>query len=289
MDYLTLIIIAVACIIFYFLGRRSARLMSGRFGATKDVIIADTSALIDGRILEVAKTGFFAGKLVIFSFILSELQNIADSQDPLRRSKGRRGLKVLKDLQKIPNLDVEIVEDQIEDVSKIDSLLVEKAKEMDAKILTTDYNLNEVAQIQDVLILNINELSNAIKPLLLPGEETEVKVVQKGKEKGQGIGYLEDGTMIVVEEGERFLGRKVRCEVSRIFQTDAGRMIFVKLKEKPRRRFIPRVPTQQFSRIFRKPQFFPQRDNRNKKYKRDDRKDQDNRNRDNRGDRKRKK
>ncbi len=285
MDYLTLIIIAVACIIFYFLGRRSARLMPGRFGATKDAIIADTSALIDGRILEVAKTGFFSGKLVIFSFILSELQNIADSQDPLRRSKGRRGLKVLKDLQKISSLEVEIVENEIEDVSKIDSLLVEKAKEMDAKILTTDYNLNEVAKIQDVSILNINELSNAIKPLLLPGEETEVKVVQKGKEKGQGVGYLEDGTMIVVEEGGRFLGRKVRCEVSRIFQTDAGRMIFVRLKEKPRSRFIPRVPTQQFSRIFRKPQFFPRRDYQNKKYKRDDRDHKNRKNRDNKDNR----
>ncbi len=287
MDYLTLVIIALACIIFYFLGRRSAKLVPGRLTGTKDIIIVDTSALIDGRILEVAKTGFFAGELIIFSFILSELQNIADSQDPLRRSKGRRGLRVLKGLQKVSNLEVEIVDAQIDDVSKIDALLVEKAKEMSAKILTTDYNLNEVAKIQDVSILNINELSNAIKPILLPGEDTEVKVVQKGKEKGQGVGYLEDGTMIVVEEGERFLGKKVRCEVSRIFQTDAGRMIFVKPKELPRRRFIPKVPTQQFSRIFRRPQFFPRRDYQNKKGKWDNRKNQDNK--DNRGDKEQKK
>lgn len=263
MDYISLIIIIIGCLIFYFLGRRGIRIIPSLDDESRQEIIVDTSALIDGRILEVAKTGFLAEKLIIFSFILSELQNIADSSDPLRRSKGRRGLRVLKSLQKLPQPKVEIIDEEIDDVLKIDAKLVEKAKEMNAKILTTDYNLNEVAKIQDIIILNINELSNAIKPILLPGEETEVKVVQKGKEEGQGVGYLEDGTMIVVEGGEKFLRRKVQCEVSRIFQTEAGRMIFVKPKRAPRRRFMSNVKTQQFTRIFRRPQFFTQKDDRN--------------------------
>ena len=264
MDYLSLIIIIVGAVVFYFLGRRSIRIIPTS-SSSGNIILVDTSALIDGRILEVAKTDFLFGKLIIPSYILSELQNIADSQDPLRRAKGRRGLRVLKGLQKIPSVEVEIVEEKIENVSEIDQKLVQKAKEISAKILTTDYNLNEVAKIQDVIILNINELSNAIKPILLPGEQTEVKVVQKGKEEGQGVGYLEDGTMIVVEGGARFLGRKVQCEVSRIFQTDAGRMIFVKPKAlKNQHRFVPKMS------IFRRPQFFTKR-NPSSDYKRRDR------------------
>jgi len=258
LDYISLIIIVAAAVIFYFLGRRSAREIP-LTTASKNSVIVDTSALIDGRILEVAKTGFLVGNLIIYSYILSELQNIADSSDPLRRAKGRRGLKVLRDLKKIPHFDIEVIEEEIDDVSKIDSRLVENAKKTDAKILTTDYNLNEVAKIQNVSVLNINELSNAIKPVLLPGEETEVKVVQRGKEKGQGVGYLEDGTMIVVEEGEEFIGRKVRCEVSRVFQTEAGRMIFVKPKEKVKRSFIYRMPTKQITNIFKRPKFFTRR------------------------------
>lgn len=275
---MSLIIIIIGCLIFYFIGRRGFNILPSLNKDFNQSVIVDTSSLIDGRILEVAKTGFMTDKLIIFNFILSELQNIADSSDPLRRSKGRRGLKVLKSLQKLPQPDVEIIDEDIDDVSKIDTKLVEKAKEMDAKILTTDYNLNEVAKIQNVTILNINELSNAIKPILLPGEQTEVKVVQKGKEKGQGVGYLEDGTMIVVEDGERFLHRKVRCEVSRIFQTEAGRMIFVKTLEAPKRRFIPKVPTsQQFSRIFRRtPQFFIQRNKKDNRTNRNDYKNNNN-------------
>jgi len=271
LDHISLIIIIVAAIVFYFLGRRSAREIPSTITA-KNLIIIDTSALIDGRILEVAKTGFLVGNFIIYSYILSELQNIADSSDSLRRAKGRRGLKVLRDLKKIPHFDIEVLEEEIDDISKIDSQLVESAKRLGAKILTTDYNLNEVAKIQNVSVLNINELSNAIKPVLLPGEETEVKVVQKGKEKGQGVGYLEDGTMIVVEEGEDFIGRKIHCEVSRVFQTEAGRMIFVKPKEKEKQSFIYRMPTKQFTRIFKKPQFFTRRNknqshnNNNKKY-----------------------
>lgn len=258
-DYINLIIIIFGCLIFYLLGRKSRGAMM-RQGLTENLILVDTSALIDGRILEVAKTGFLSGKLIVFSYILSELQNIADSSDPLRRAKGRRGLRILKSLQKLSYFEVEIVEDEIDDVKNIDSKLVEKAKAMSAKILTTDYNLNEVAKIQDVDILNINELSNAIKPVLLPGEDTEVKVVQKGKERGQGVGYLEDGTMIVVEDGMDYLGKTIPCEVSRIFQTEAGRMIFVKPKIK-KRSFIPGVSTQNFSKIFRKPKFWSKKNN----------------------------
>jgi len=260
LDHISLIIIVVSSILFYFLGRRSAHILPPA-PPSENVIIVDTSALIDGRISEVAKTGFLVGHFIVFSFILSELQNIADSSDPLRRAKGRRGLKILKDLQKIPSIHIKIVEEKIDNVSNIDSELVRMAKEKKAKILTTDYNLNEVAKIQDVQILNINELSNAIKPVLLPGEVTDVKIVQKGKEEGQGVGYLEDGTMIVVEEGQKYIGKKLHCEVSRIFQTEAGRMIFVKPIESDKKRFS----TSNISQIFKRPQFFSRNDKPNYK------------------------
>lgn len=256
-EYVNLIIMGAVSILFYFLGRRSAVVSPSPVlgSGSKNLVVVDTSALIDGRILDIAKTGFVSGKLIIYRFILDELQHIADSSNPLRRSKGRRGLKVLKELKKVPHFEIEVVEHEIEDVSEIDKELVTLAKENNSKILTTDYNLNEVANIQNVVVLNINELSNAIKPVLLPGEVTDVKVVQKGKESGQGVGYLEDGTMIVVENGERFIGRKVTAEVSRVFQTDAGRMIFVKPKEqeKPKRSFF--TPPR-FNKIFRSPRFF---------------------------------
>lgn len=266
-DYINLIIMAIAVIIFYFLGRRSAIIGPSLSAPTiKNLIIVDTSALIDGRILEVAKTGFLSGKMILYKFILNELQHIADSSDPLRRSKGRRGLKILKELRKIPFLEIDLKDHEIEDVSEIDKKLVALAKEEGAKILTTDFNLNEVAKIQDVSVLNINELSNAIKPVLLPGEITEVKVVQKGKEEGQGVGYLEDGTMIVVENGARFIGKRVSAEVSRIFQTEAGRMIFVKpkLAQAPKKRFFS---TPRFNKIFRSPRFFRRDRNDNKNHR----------------------
>jgi uncharacterized protein YacL len=212
----------------------------------------DTSALIDGRILDIAKTGFLTGIFYVAKFILDELQEVADSSDPLKRNKGRRGLKILRTLKKNKFFILEIVDKKYSDISEVDSKLVELAKDKEAKLLTVDYNLNEVAKVNGIDVLNINELSNAIKPLYLPGETIEVKVVQRGKERNQGVGYLEDGTMIVVEEGIKFLGGKVKAKVSRIFQTDAGRMIFCRpegLEENHKKRtWFPRPRFPRFGR-----------------------------------------
>ena len=189
-------------------------------------IVVDTSAIIDGRISEVAGTGFLFGTLLVPRLVLEELQNIADSTDSLRRAKGRRGLEVLTALEKHSDVVIEIVETQGR-VKAVDAKLVEIARERGALIMTTDYNLNRVAEIQRVPVLNVNELSNALRPQVLPGEDLVVKVVSKGKEKGQGVGYLPDGTMIVVENGDRLVGQEVKTTVSRSLQTVAGKMIFV--------------------------------------------------------------
>lgn len=194
-------------------------------GAGREIIV-DTSAIIDGRISEVVATGFLAGTLLIPRLVLEELQHIADSTDPLRRAKGRRGLEVLTALEKNAGVTIEILENEGR-VKTVDAKLVQMAKERGAAIMTTDYNLNRVAEIQRVAVLNVNELSNALRPTVLPGEELVVKVVSKGKEKGQGVGYLPDGTMIVVENGERLSGKEVTTTVTRALQTVAGKMIFV--------------------------------------------------------------
>ena len=189
-------------------------------------IVVDTSAIIDGRLAEIAKTGFLFGTLVVPRLVLEELQHIADSTDPLRRSKGRRGLEVLTSLEKNSEVVVEVLETEGR-VKTVDAKLVQIAKDRGAYIMTTDYNLNRVAEIQRVNVLNVNELSNALRPTVLPGEEMSIKVVSKGKEKGQGVGYLPDGTMIVVEQGEKLVGKEVDTVVSRALQTVAGKMIFV--------------------------------------------------------------
>lgn len=191
-----------------------------------DEIVVDTSVLIDGRIQAIAETGFLLGKLNIPRFVLEELQTVADSEDPLKRSRGRRGLEVLTALQKNNQVFIEI-SDVKPSSPKVDQALLVFAKEKKAKILTVDYNLNRIAQIENIAVLNINELAEAIKPVLIPGEEINVKVIQKGKEKNQGVGYLADGTMIVVEGGSKFVGETINCEVVRIFHTVAGKMIFV--------------------------------------------------------------
>lgn len=250
LDYFYLALFLAGIILTYFVTRKINQKKG--IANLENKIIIDTSSLIDGRILEVAKTGFLSGKLYIPDFVLEELQKVADSTDPLRRNKGRRGLKILKELQDIPYFEVKITKIEYENIAETDKKLITLAKEKQAKLLTVDYNLNEVAKIQGVAVLNINSLSNALKPAFLPGETLEVKVVQKGKERGQGVGYLEDGTMIVVENGEKFLGRKVVANVHRIFQTDAGRMIFCRPKDfrkegteesGPRKRFFrPRLP-----------------------------------------------
>jgi uncharacterized protein YacL len=194
-------------------------------------IIVDTSVIIDGRIENLAKTGFVTEKLIIPHFVVLELQKIADASDSLKRNRGRRGLEILKSLQREKQIKTEIVDEDYQKIKAVDSKLMRIAKERKAKILTTDYNLNRVAGISGIKVLNINELTNALKTVLLPGEEITVKVVQEGKEKGQGVGYLEDGTMLVVENGAEYIGEEVKCEVKRIFQTDAGKMFFVEPKK----------------------------------------------------------
>lgn len=189
--------------------------------------IVDTSVIIDGRIVDIIQTGFIEGKLIIPNFVLEELQHIADSADDLKRKKGRRGLDILKQLMDSPVVAVEVTHADYEN-SEVDSKLLKLAIDLDGSVLTNDYNLNKVAAVQDVKVLNINELANAVKPVVIPGEQFRVDVIQKGKGNNQGVGYLDDGTMIVVEDGEKFIGQKIDSMVTSVLQTDAGRMIFVK-------------------------------------------------------------
>ena len=189
-------------------------------------IVVDTSAIIDGRIAEIVESGFIYGTLVIPRFVLDELQHIADSSDALRRNRGRRGLEILNRMQKEPGTPVEIVEDDVPDVAEVDAKLVALALARSRVILTNDFNLNRVAELQGVRVMNINSLANAVKPAVLPGEELRVKVIQEGKEAGQGVGFLDDGTMIVVEGGARLIDHEVDVGVTRVLQTVAGRMIF---------------------------------------------------------------
>lgn len=192
--------------------------------------ILDTSAIIDGRIADVAKTGFLEGTLVVPRFVLSELQHIADSADVLKRNRGRRGLDILNRMQKEACLPIQISERDAPGIADVDGKLVELAKMMSGRVVTNDFNLNKVAELQGIQVLNINDLVNAIKPVVLPGEEMRVRVVKDGKEQGQGVGYLDDGTMIVVDGGRRFIGESIGVQVTNVLQTAAGRMIFAKPK-----------------------------------------------------------
>ncbi|MEJ6949609.1 PIN domain-containing protein [Natronospora cellulosivora (SeqCode)] len=192
--------------------------------------ILDTSVIIDGRIADICKSGFVEGTLVIPEFVLEELRHIADSSESLKRNRGRRGLDILKQMQKEPNIIVEIINQDFDDIQEVDSKLVKLAQIMDARVVTNDYNLNKVAELQGVRVLNINELANSVKPIVLPGEEMSVKVIKEGKEDGQGVAYLDDGTMIVVDDGIRYMNKKISVMVTSILQTAAGRMIFAKPK-----------------------------------------------------------
>jgi uncharacterized protein YacL len=189
-------------------------------------IVVDTSAIIDGRIKDIVESGFIYGTLVVPRFVLDELQHIADSSDTLRRNRGRRGLEILAQMQKDSPTPVEIVEDDVADVPEVDAKLIALAKARSRAVLTNDFNLNRVAELQGVRVLNINSLANAVKPAVLPGEELRVRVIQEGKESGQGVGFLDDGTMIVVEGGSRFIDKDLDVNVTRVLQTVAGRMIF---------------------------------------------------------------
>lgn len=192
--------------------------------------ILDTSVIIDGRIRDIAETGFIEGKLVVPGFVLEELRHIADSSDDLKRTKGRRGLDILNDMQSNLKLDMEIYEGDFAEIAEVDMKLLKLAQLLDGKVLTNDYNLNKVAQFQGVKVLNINELANAVKTVVIPGEEMVVVILKEGKEQNQGVAYLDDGTMIVVENAKRQIGETLTVVVTTVLQTAAGRMIFAKQK-----------------------------------------------------------
>ena len=198
--------------------------------------ILDTSVIIDGRVADICETDFLEGPLVIPQFILQELQHIADSADSLKRARGRRGLDILNRMQKGDTVEVKVVDDDYADIKEVDAKLIALGREMNAKIVTNDFNLNKVAQLQGVPVLNINQLANALKPMVLPGEVLHLQIMREGKEQGQGVAYLDDGTMVVVENASRHLGEEVEASVTSILQTTAGRMIFTTLKEEQRQR-----------------------------------------------------
>ncbi|MBZ2175207.1 PIN/TRAM domain-containing protein [Schnuerera sp. xch1] len=192
--------------------------------------ILDTSVIIDGRIADLCKTGFIEGPLIIPEFVLEELQHIADSSDSLKRNRGRRGLDILNKIQKELDIEVIIHDKKFDDIKEVDSKLLKLTQLLNGKIITNDYNLNKVAEVQNISVLNINELANAIKPVVLPGEQMIVQVIKDGKESGQGLAYLDDGTMIVVESGKKHIGETIDVLVTSVLQTSAGRMIFAKPK-----------------------------------------------------------
>ncbi len=193
--------------------------------------ILDTSVIIDGRIADICETGFIEGTLVAPQFVLRELQQVADSTDSMKRNRGRRGLDILQKIQKMGNVHVQIVETDFPEVREVDLKLIELARKMSGKIVTTDFNLNKVAQLRGVSVLNINELANSLKPVVLPGEVMRVFILKEGKEPGQGVGYLDDGTMVVVDQGKKALGRTIEVSVTSVLQTTAGKMIFCRWPE----------------------------------------------------------
>ncbi len=204
-------------------------------GSTLCPKVLDTSVIIDGRVADLCETGFLEGTFLIPHFILDELQHIADSSDSLKRARGRRGLDILNKIQKMGEVDVRIIDEDFPHVKEVDAKLVVMAKKMNAKIMTNDLNLNKVAELQGVRVLNINELCNALRPVVLPGETIRVFVLKEGKEAGQGVAYLDDGTMIVVDNARRYIGKNVDVVVTSVLQTTAGRMIFTRLKEETER------------------------------------------------------
>ncbi|PHV71185.1 PIN/TRAM domain-containing protein [Sporanaerobium hydrogeniformans] len=194
--------------------------------------LLDTSVIIDGRILDIIQTGFIEGKIIIPSFVLDELRHIADSSDSLKRNRGRRGLDLLNELKAVKNISVEILDIDYSELDEVDSKLLKLASQLQGKVVTNDFNLNKVAKIQKVQVLNINDLANAVKPILLPNEELVVTIVKEGKEQEQGLAYLNDGTMIVVEGGKKYVGTTIQVLVTTTLQTSAGRMIFAKVNQK---------------------------------------------------------
>ncbi len=190
-------------------------------------MILDTSAIIDGRILDIAKTGFLYGTILVPSSILAELQQVADSADYLKRSRGRKGFEIIEELKKVKGLRVEVWDKEIA-AKQVDDKLIKLAKNINGRIITTDYNLNRVASVSNVVVLNVNELANAVKTVAIPGEQLKIKVLHIGKDPNQGVGYLQDGTMVVVEDGASLVGQEIKTEVTRLLQVPAGKMIFTK-------------------------------------------------------------
>ncbi|MBI5049766.1 MAG: TRAM domain-containing protein [Nitrospirae bacterium] len=199
--------------------------------AEENLKIIDTSVIIDGRIADICDSGFIEGAFILPQFILQELQHIADSTDTLKRARGRRGLDILHKIQKMSNITVKIVDEDFPKIKEVDAKLVALAKMLSGKIITNDFNLNKVAELQGVAVLNINELANSLKPVVLPGETMNVFIIKEGKELSQGVAYLEDGTMVVVDNAKKFINKNIDVTVTSVLQTTSGRMIFTKLKE----------------------------------------------------------
>jgi uncharacterized protein YacL len=195
----------------------------------EELTLLDTSVIIDGRIVDICKTQFLENKVVIPKFVLRELQQIADSTDPIKRQRGRRGLEILHTLQKEMGQEITIHEEELPELKEVDAKLIKLAKLLEAKILTVDFNLNRVASLQGIKVLNINELANALKPVVFPGEQMQIKLLKEGKEHNQAVGYLDDGTMVVVEDARKLIGQDVKVVVTSVLQTQAGRMIFTKI------------------------------------------------------------
>ena len=212
--------------------RRESSSPEGAAGAHEDeqgrqqALLLDTSVIIDGRIADIAMTGFVRSPMLVPRFVLAEIQYIADSPDSLRRNRGRRGLEMLTRMQRDAPVPVRVVDMDVDDIRQVDAKLVQLARQMGCPIVTTDYNLNRVAGLQGVQVLNVNDLSNAVKSAVLPGEGLQIRIIQEGKEAGQGIGYLDDGTMVVIENGRRSIGQSVPVIVTKVLQTSAGRMVF---------------------------------------------------------------
>ncbi len=202
----------------------------------EQLVILDTSVIIDGRVADICQTKFISGRLVIPRFVLKELQQVADSQDTLKRNRGRRGLDILNKVQKSTFIDVMIAEEDFPELTEVDAKLIKLAKVLSGSILTNDYNLNKIAELQQVTVLNINDLANALKPVVLPGELLQVRITKEGKEYNQGVAYLDDGTMIVVDNARYLIGQSLKVIVTSVLQTSAGRMIFAKLENEGKKR-----------------------------------------------------
>ncbi|MDD5270293.1 MAG: TRAM domain-containing protein [Candidatus Omnitrophica bacterium] len=201
-----------------------------REGQREEIALLDTSVIIDGRIADICHTKFIQGILIIPRFVLKELQQIADSADPIKRNRGRRGLDMLNKIRKSGAVEVKIHEDDFPDITEVDAKLIKLAKMLSAKVFTNDYNLNKIAELQGVTVLNINELANALKPVVIPGELMEVKIVKEGKEYNQAVAYLDDGTMVVIDNAKQLIGHTAKVLVTSVLQTAAGRMIFAKVE-----------------------------------------------------------